>query len=503
MKAVAYLRVSSEEQSLERQYDDIKRFAELKSLDLVKIFDDKISGSKTDASDRKGFNEMERYLDENSDIKNILFLEISRLGRRFADMVVTVEKYITKGVNTHIKDLGQSTLNDDGSKSFSGNMIISMLGLMAENEARLLSERVKSGKMSRARKNKAFGGKIIGYKKGEDGTPVIDNNQAPIVKRIFELASQDNGMRTISSIIESEFGRKLGTGTIDGIIKNSFHKGERKYNDITLEVPAIVSEELWQKANDSVKSRHKFGSRANVHINILQGKILCGECGSIMHQKVIPQARLNQFVCKNDDCRNSINRPWLFRMVRLAVERHGQRTKEEQVRQEYETKIQNNKSIIESNEKEINVHEKRKTRSRMLFLDELSTREEYLNDREIADLSIDKLKAKNKEIKKEISLLESSLNGSMEYFSDDLKLFKNEIKDIIKEVIIHKDRVLINIFGWRTYDLHKPNSQKLAWMTRNLEKGIPLNEELPLRHPIDDEQLEMMIDNEIKNISSK
>jgi DNA invertase Pin-like site-specific DNA recombinase len=82
--------------------------------------------------------------------------------------------------------------------------MISVMGAMAANEARLLSARIKSGKMSRARNNKAFGNKIIGWDKAKDGTPVINESEAKIIKKIFQLAASGLGMRNISAMIESQ-----------------------------------------------------------------------------------------------------------------------------------------------------------------------------------------------------------------------------------------------------------------------------------------------------------
>ncbi|MBB1195010.1 hypothetical protein DNC80_15195 [Flavobacterium sp. SOK18b] len=498
MKAVAYLRVSSQEQSLERQYDDIKKFASVKKLQLVKIFEDKISGSLTKTDERVGFNQMKRYLQLNEDVKNILVLEISRLGRKNNDIQNVVEEYIEKGINIHINDLNISTLDDRGNRSFASEMMISMLGVMASNEARLLSSRISSGKMSRARKNLAFGGKIIGYIKGEDGTPMIDEIEAPMIKKIFELASKDLGMRNVSAMIESEFSRKIAIGTLSGIIRNSFHKGERKYLDLELTVPAIVSKELWQKANDSINNRNKFGSRTNVNTNIIQGKINC-VCGNVMHQKVIPQGRIDSFVCKDEKCKNSINRPWLFRMVRKVVERHAQKTKDEQVRENFKLQISSYKVKIHLNNKEIEKLENRQKRAMELYLDSELPKKEYNETKNSVRTKIELYNNINNRLNEFIITSENALKTDIEHFSADLKLFKVEIKDIISNVIIDKERVLINIFGWREYDLYKPNSIKLGWEARKPLNERYLNEELPLRYPIDDENLEMMTDDFLSN----
>lgn len=493
MKAVAYLRVSTQDQSLERQYDDIKSFASKKKLTLVKIFEDKISGSKTKTDERVGFNQMETYLKLNEDVKNILVLEISRLGRKNNDIQNVVEKYIEKGINIHIDDLDISTLGKKGNRSFASEIMISLLGVMAANEARLLSSRISSGKMSRARKNLAFGGKIIGYKKGEDGTPIIDEVQAPMIKKIFDLASKDLGMRNISAMIESEFGRKIAIGTLSGIVRNSFHKGLRKYNGLELTVPAIVSEELWQMANDSINNRSKFGSRTNVNTNIIHGKITC-QCGNVMHQKVIPQGRIDSFVCKDEKCKNSINRPWLFRMVRRVVERHAQKTKDEQVREKFKLQISSHKAEIDLNNKAVKKLENKQKRVRDLYINLDLTKEDYDEVKTEVATETEEYNIINNKLNAVIKATENALKTDIKHFSKDLELFKDEIKDIISHVIIDKERVVINIFGWREYDLHKPNSIKLGWEARKPLNERYLNEELPLRVPIDDESLEMMID---------
>jgi|TARA_B110000908_G_scaffold138064_1_gene164023 DNA invertase Pin-like site-specific DNA recombinase len=58
MRAVAYLRVSTQDQSTTRQKEDIEKYAEDNKLKLVKVFEDKISGSKKDKKQRIGFKSM-------------------------------------------------------------------------------------------------------------------------------------------------------------------------------------------------------------------------------------------------------------------------------------------------------------------------------------------------------------------------------------------------------------------------------------------------------------
>lgn len=55
MRAVAYLRVSTQDQSTTRQKEDIEKYAEDNKLKLVKVFEDKISGSKKDQKTKDRF----------------------------------------------------------------------------------------------------------------------------------------------------------------------------------------------------------------------------------------------------------------------------------------------------------------------------------------------------------------------------------------------------------------------------------------------------------------
>ncbi|MHC0445797.1 recombinase family protein [Flavobacterium sp. 3-218] len=500
MKAVAYIRVSTQEQSLERQYEDVEKFASEKNLTLVKIFEDKISATKTKTNQRLGFNEMEKYLLNNEDIKNILVLEISRLGRKNSDIQNVVDAYSERGINIHIKDLNITTLDDNGMRLHASDMIISVLGVISSNETRILGSRIRSGKMSRAKKNLAFGGKIIGYKKGEDGTPTIDEVEAPMIRRIFELASNNLGMRNISTMIESEFGRKIAIGTLSGIIRNTFHKGERKYIDLDLTVPAIVSKDLWQKANDSIDSRNKFGSRTNINTNIVQGKITC-VCGSVMHQKVIPQGRHDSFTCKDEKCKNSINRPWLFRMVRRLVNRHAEKTKDEKVRENFKLQILSHKANIDLNNREIEKLENRRKRARDLYLDYEYTKEDYNEIKSEITTKIEECNQLNIRLNEVIKSSEKALTKDIEHFSEDLELFKNEIKEIINYIIIEKEEVCIKLYGWSEYYLPKPNPIKLGWEARKPVNERYLEEKLP-RHTFTDDDLQMMIDDYVRNYAT-
>jgi len=370
-------------------------------------------------------------------------------------------------------------------------MLISLLGVMAANESRLLSSRIKSGKMSKARENKAFGGKITGYKKSSEGKPIIDEKEAPIVRRIFELASQSIGMRLISDAIEKEFNKKIQIGTLSGIIKNTFYKGERKYNDLILQVEPIVTEKIWESANEYISSRKKFSSRVYAHVNLVQGKINCGLCGNVMYQTVIKSARTNSFICKKDKCRNRINRPWLFIVVREVVERYAKHHLDKGVREKIQLNIKIHEARIINNRKELKKCEERKYKIYEDFYDDNITKES--RDRLIKRTteSNDKLKIEIKNFSEKVSKAKSILKKNISHFDNDLETFKIQIENILNKIIVWDDNVEISVFGLTSL-VDKPKPSELGWFKRRNQKP-----KFTIT-TFGDEELQMMIDNAIE-----
>lgn len=510
MRAVAYLRVSTEVQSVERQDEELKEFAKTKKLTIDKTFEDVISGSKVSIKARKGFTDMQKYLAANPEVKNILVLELSRLGRKNNEIQNVVEEYAQKGINIHIKDLNIKTLKSDGTRSFESEILISLLGVMAANETRLLSSRIVSGKMSRARKNLVFGGKITGYKKSKEGTPEIDENEAPMVRRMFELATKSLGARLISDVIKEEFGREISIGTIGGILRNSFYKGERKYNDLVLSVEPIVSNEIWKLANDNIDKKKKFVSGTNMHVNLVSGKINCLICGNIMHQVVNQTSRANQFRCKNRKCSNAINRPWLYKEIRNVIEQQAKKSKDKNVREQISLDITSIRARIKSDIQLISKLEERRRRTRIMFIEgyqDKTLKEDCDIIIEDVNNNISNLEKGIDVFEKEVKAKEIALNSDIEHFNKDLRVFKTEIIDIIDKVEVWKEFVSIYLSGWRECIIMKPNSTELGWKTRYKNQGKKYitkeerkeTEYLSTYNNKDEiEQLDMMIDDAIR-----
>lgn len=100
MKTACYVRVSTEEQNLERQLNSVQSYAKDKfSTDLsdLRIFQNKSTGTDTS---RSGYRGMMKLL-ETEDVDHVVVHEISRLARSLQDLERTVSRITDNGAAVH------------------------------------------------------------------------------------------------------------------------------------------------------------------------------------------------------------------------------------------------------------------------------------------------------------------------------------------------------------------------------------------------------------------
>lgn len=152
-RAAIYCRVSTADQSCDRQERDLRAFAERGGFDIVGIYKEKASGAKTDRIERKKV----MALAQARNIDAILVTELSRWGRSTIDLVETLQAVQAWDVSV----LAVSGLQFDLSTPH-GKMIASVMSALAEFERDLIRERVKSG-IAAAKAN----GKKLGRQPGQ------------------------------------------------------------------------------------------------------------------------------------------------------------------------------------------------------------------------------------------------------------------------------------------------------------------------------------------------
>ena len=272
--------------------------------------DEGLSGISTKR--RENFNRMiDDAADDTFDL--IITKEISRFARNTLDSIQFTRQLLGCGVGVFFQNDNINTFDEDS------ELRLSIMSSIAQDELRKLSSRVKFGHQQAIKNNVVLGNsRIFGYRK-ENRRLVIDEEQAPMIRELFELYATDQySMKQIEALFwEKGYrnlnGKKIAHTTMSNMISNPKYKGyyvgnkvkvvdmftkKQKFlppeewvmfKDETGEiVPAIVSEELWDQANailrrrsDDVKNRQGVCN----HANLLTGKLFCTCCGTAYYRR--------------------------------------------------------------------------------------------------------------------------------------------------------------------------------------------------------------------------
>jgi len=135
-RVAIYCRVSTDDQSCERQERDLRALAERAGHEVVGVFMEKASGARNDRQERKKVIAMAQA----RQIDAVLVTELSRWGRSTKDLIDTLDELHSRGVSV-LPLNGQSfDLN-----SANGKLMRTLIAALAEFERDLIKERVKSG----------------------------------------------------------------------------------------------------------------------------------------------------------------------------------------------------------------------------------------------------------------------------------------------------------------------------------------------------------------------
>lgn len=272
--------------------------------------DEGLSGITT--TKRENFNQM--VDDAAADMFDLVITrEITRFARNTLDSIKYTRQLLTDNVGVLFENDNICTFDDDS------ELRLTIMSGIAQDEVRKLSKRVKAGHQQAIKNGVVLGNsRIFGYKK-KDGKLIIDPDEAPMVKELFELYATD---RYTMSALEKLFwdkgyrnrnGNKIAHSTMSGVIANPKYKGYYVGNKVKVVdmftkeqyflppeewvmfkdesgdiVPAIVDEELWERANAVLSRRSKdVKNRQNKcnHPNLLTKKMYCPCCNAYYYRR--------------------------------------------------------------------------------------------------------------------------------------------------------------------------------------------------------------------------
>lgn len=353
-KVAIYGRVSTEHEAqlsaLENQlqwYDDQVRYHPNWTV-CERYIDEGITG--TQAKKRPAFLRMIEDA-KNGKFDLIVTREVCRFARNVVDTLVVTRELKGIGVEVFFIDDNIWTMDGDG------ELRLSLMATLAQEESRKTSERVKAGqKISRDNGVLYGNGNILGYDRvGE--TYVINEEQAETVRMIFDLYLQGYGSMKIAGIL-TEQKRKTASGLVKWsvsnimrAIKNATYTGTKCYNKsrsnnfleqkrinnldmstyeyVEGDFPAIVSQEVWDKAQKIRESRMKpslVSTSKTTHSkrdskDIWVNKLRCS-CGSSF-RKDKWHTKLDGKISYGYQCYNQINNGNKKKRAALGLDTEG------------------------------------------------------------------------------------------------------------------------------------------------------------------------------------
>jgi len=281
LKVTFYARVSTDRDeqlnSLENQVSYYKDFIQKNSnwTYVDGYVDEGISGSST--LRRDAFLKMIKDAQKH-EFDLILTKEISRFSRSTLDSIKYTQDLLSYGVGVLFQSDNINTILPDS------ELRLTIMASVAQEEVRKLSERVRFGLKRSVEKNVVLGNNNIwGYKK-DSGKLVIVEEQAKMIVELFNIYCEGKlGLKRIAGVLHEKGyvnskGERFSQGVLAELIRNPKYKGyyctnrmlsvdyrNTKQKRVPREewivfeckdrIPPIVSEEIWEKANQLLQSR--------------------------------------------------------------------------------------------------------------------------------------------------------------------------------------------------------------------------------------------------------
>ena len=204
MKAIAYTRVSTQEQalqgvSLEAQEARLRAYCTLAGLELVEIVrEEGVSGGKPLANRPGGARLLEAL--EAGEASHVVSLKLDRLFRDAVDAMGMSKNWDAAGVSLHLVDMGGQAINTG---SAIGRFFLTMMAGFAELERNLISERTSAALQHKIANGEHVGAPALGFKM-VDGELQENSSEKATVARIRELRAEGRTLRDIADTLTAE-----------------------------------------------------------------------------------------------------------------------------------------------------------------------------------------------------------------------------------------------------------------------------------------------------------
>ncbi len=208
-RVVILARVSTDKQEYERQLVELRDFCSKANWVVVREFANKVSGAKKN-EDRDEIKALIEFVKTN-DIKRVVCLEISRLGRNTLEALKIIQTLNDNGVSLYVKNYNLETLNPDGKVNPVASLICTILLEVASMERLTIIERTTSGRnqyIAKCRENGVKMGRPASYRKSLDSYKEQYSKEISLLRKGISLRNVSsltgtsvNTLRKLKSVV--------------------------------------------------------------------------------------------------------------------------------------------------------------------------------------------------------------------------------------------------------------------------------------------------------------
>ena len=312
VRAVIYCRCSTDEESqldaLQNQVFESKACVKAQGWFLAGEYVESKSGTTT-----KGRLEYNRLFEDlQTDKFDVIVIKSQdRLMRNVKDWYLFLDRMQRNGKRLFMYIEKKFYTTDDA-------LITGIKAILAEEYSRELSKKINNAH----RRRQVHGGKaminsrVFGFQRLPEGGVGIVEEEAQVIRRMYQYCISGYGTRTIANILINENchtrqGIDFTASAVRRMLRNPLYKGEfamnKKHFDCETKrviqnpkeewilakgiVPPIVDEETWQEANDALARRAARYNRNGIYRRgdsagkyDLSGKLVCGQCGGTYYR---------------------------------------------------------------------------------------------------------------------------------------------------------------------------------------------------------------------------
>lgn len=278
-RAVIYARYSSHnqrEESIEQQVKKCQEYAKRNGYTVIEIYSDKAITGKTD--ERPQFQRMMRDSRKGT-FDYVIAWKSNRIGRNMLQAMVNASKLAEQGVKCLYVE---EDFDDTAAGRFALRNMMNVNQFYSEN----MAEDIRRGMMDNAEKCKVNGKIAYGFKKGADGRYEIQEDEAAIVREIFDRLLVGWKQSEIISDLNARGIKNHGDKTwkpssFNKMLQNEQYIGVYKFAEVRIEggIPAIVDRRVFEEVQHKLATKkNPRGRKRDVADYLLTGKLFCGKC---------------------------------------------------------------------------------------------------------------------------------------------------------------------------------------------------------------------------------